>query len=391
MLRESVASALGRERLAFDRLTTPFNDLLILFGAGGLGKKTVQGLRRVGIKPLAFADNNRALWGSQIEGLPVLSPQEAAQKFGDRAAFVITIWGAGGSHRLGQTRRQLCDLGCLKVADFASLFWKYPFVFLPYYALGLPHLLLEQAESIREAMTLWADQASRYEYLAQMRWRLQLDFDGLPSPVKHAQYFPPDLFDIKEDEIFVDCGAYDGDSLRVFMERQPVFGGRWIAIEPDPLNLRALAETLSTLPAHWRNKVDIRPLALGSRRGKVRFELSGLPSSGIRAWGGQEVECVPLEEILGEVQPTFIKMDIEGAEMDALIGARRVIEKHLPVLAICVYHQPDHLWRIPLLIRSFSDQYRYFLRTHNEEGWDLVCYAIPVSRLKAMGSGKETP
>ena len=103
-------------------------------------------------------------------------------------------------------------------------------------------------------MTLWADQASRYEYLAQMRWRLQLDFDGLPSPVKHAQYFPPDLFDIKEDEIFVDCGAYDGDSLRVFMERQPVFGGRWIAIEPDPLNLRALAETLSTVTQEYMDK-----------------------------------------------------------------------------------------------------------------------------------------
>jgi hypothetical protein len=86
------------------------------------------------------------------------------------------------------------------------------------------------------------------------------------------------------------------------------------------------------------------------------------------------------------MRPTFIKMDIEGAEVDALIGARRLIENALPVLAICVYHQPDHLWRIPLLIRSFSDQYRFFLRPHNEEGWDLVCYAVPASRLIATPS-----
>jgi hypothetical protein len=75
--------------------------------------------------------------------------------------------------------------------------------------------------------------------------------------------------------------------------------------------------------------------------------------------------------------------------MDALIGARGSIKKTLPVLAICVYHQPDHLWRIPLLIWSFSDQYRFFLRPHNEEGWDLVCYAVPVNRLKVELSKKE--
>lgn len=83
------------------------------------------------------------------------------------------------------------------------------------------------------------------------------------------------------------------------------------------------------------------------------------------------------------MHPSFIKMDIEGAELDALIGARHSIEKDLPVLAISAYHQPDHVWRIPLLIQSFSDQYRFFLRSHNEEGWDLVCYAVPISRMNA--------
>ena len=66
-----------------------------------------------------------------------------------------------------------------------------------------------------------------------------------------------------------------------------------------------------------------------------------------------------------------------------LAGARRLIEQALPILAICVYHQPDDLWRIPLLIHSFSEEYRFFLRPHNEEGWDLVCYAVPLSRLTA--------
>ena len=233
------------------------------------------------------------------------------------------------------------------------------------------------------ASALWADEASRNEYLAQVRWRLRLDFDGLSSPVSHAQYFPDDLFRLSEDEVFVDCGAYDGDSLRDFAARLPGFKGEFIAVEPDPNNLQSLEKFVAALPESWRSRVTILPTALGARRETVHFAAIGLASSGVSPAGTLEVETVPLDEILEGSRPTFIKMDIEGAEFDALEGARRLIEQALPILAICVYHQPDHLWRIPLLIDSFSEQYRFFLRPHNEEGWDLVCYAIPRSRLTA--------
>ena len=87
---------------------------------------------------------------------------------------------------------------------------------------------------------------------------------------------------------------------------------------------------------------------------------------------------------LYEDQPTFIKMDVEGSEIDALIGAQNIIRKELPILAICAYHRQDHMWRIPSLIHSFSDQYCFFLRPHLSEGWDLVCYAIPLPRLSSL-------
>jgi len=74
-------------------------------------------------------------------------------------------------------------------------------------------------------------------------------------------------------------------------------------------------------------------------------------------------------------------MDIEGAELDALKGARQLIAEHRPVLAICAYHLQSHLWQVPLLIQSISDSYRFFLRQQASDGWDLVCYAIPVERL----------
>ena len=89
-----------------------------------------------------------------------------------------------------------------------------------------------------------------------------------------------------------------------------------------------------------------------------------------------------IDAMTAGARPTFIKLDIEGFEIDALRGAKGTIDAHAPIVAVCVYHAQDHLWRIPLLLRGWRDDYALFLRPHNEEGWDLVCYAVPRARLR---------
>ena len=97
-------------------------------------------------------------------------------------------------------------------------------------------------------------------------------------------------------------------------------------------------------------------------------------------FGSLQVESVAIDEALAGPRPTYIKMDTEGSEPDALAGAADTIARHAPALAICSYHQQDHLWLIPAFIRSVSDRYRFFLRPHLLEVWDLVCYAVPAER-----------
>jgi hypothetical protein len=79
-------------------------------------------------------------------------------------------------------------------------------------------------------------------------------------------------------------------------------------------------------------------------------------------------------------KPTYVKMDIEGSEPEALAGARKIVAEHSPVLAISCYHRQDHLWKIPLQIASLNPNYRFHLRPHDLEMWDLICYAIPPGR-----------
>jgi hypothetical protein len=102
-------------------------------------------------------------------------------------------------------------------------------------------------------------------------------------------------------------------------------------------------------------------------------------SSTVSVTGDKEVQCVTLDELLAEERPTFIKMDIEGGEIEAIHGAARTIRRSRPKLAVCVYHSPDHLWQIPLLLKQMLPDFRLTLRSHMLDGFDTVCYCLPVS------------
>lgn len=379
LLNETVDAAMERERTAFDRCVAPFEDRLVLFGAGAFGRHVLAGLREAGIEPLAFADNNQRLWGRSVNGLQVLSPALAAAQFASNAAFVITIWNGTSKDRLANRIAQLTALGCRRVVHAGLLFWKYPGVFLPHYPLDLPHKLLERSEEVRSILDLWTDEASRREYVAQVAFRLHLDIDGL-APPDWRHYFPADLLQLSPTEVFIDCGAFDGDTIRSFVALQGSAFTRVVAYEPDPLNWSKLQQTTAEFPEPVRAKIFCRPQAIGSRAETVYLNSTGTDLSAVGT-GTHPVECVRLDESLENETPTFLKFDIEGFELEALAGAAATIRRHAPLLAVSAYHQQSHLWEIPAAIRRLADDYNYFLRPHGSEGWDMVCYAIPHHRL----------
>jgi FkbM family methyltransferase len=313
-------------------------------------------------------------------GLPVLSPKDAADQYGASALFVVTIWSLG--HFYPKTREQLEGLGCAHVESTASLRWKFADRLLPDFCQDLPHKLYEQAAEVRKAGSLWADDSSRREYLNHVKWRALGDQNALGPPVKEESYFLDSLYRIEDHEVFVDCGAYIGDTAEQVIRRNPAFF-RIIAIEADPENFDRLTKWIGTLEASVASRISALNVAVGAKRGKLRFQAGGGEGAKLAADGNVVVECVPIDDLATEAAPTFIKMDIEGAELDALEGARRSIQTHRPILSICVYHKQNDLWRIPLFIHTLVEDYRLFLRPHDVDGWQLVCYAVPANRLRS--------
>ena len=105
----------------------------------------------------------------------------------------------------------------------------------------------------------------------------------------------------------------------------------------------------------------------------------GDQTSHLGSSGEIDVQLVKLDDVIDE-SPTFIKMDIEGSELEGLWGAREIIRKHSPVLAICAYHTDDHIWQIPLLIHALNPRYKLYLRRYLEQPWEMVWYAVPLER-----------
>lgn len=187
LLAEPLDAVVERERTAFDRLLATCDGQLVLFGAGSFGRKALQSLRGGGIEPLAFSDNGESKWGTEVDGIPVLSPSDAANRYGTSTLFVVTIWSKG--HFYPDTQSQLRQLGCRHIEPASTLRWKFASQLLPDFWQDLPHKLYEEASHVRAAASLWSDHYSRDEYLRQVRLRTHGDFTRLCAPLPD-QYFP---------------------------------------------------------------------------------------------------------------------------------------------------------------------------------------------------------
>jgi FkbM family methyltransferase len=189
-------------------------------------------------------------------------------------------------------------------------------------------------------------------------------------------YFRSGLFALADDESLVDCGASIGESTTAFIDATK---GRirhsWM-IEPDRFNLVTLEDFLRK---HEGSQVDgrisLHPYAVGSEKSVLQFNHVGWHGGSIAVGGGGngEVEVDTIEAIVDSA-PSIIKMDIEGAEMDALRGAKTIISDYRPKLLVSAYHRSTDLLEITALIDSLRGDYQVGLRHHTEDRWDSCLY-----------------
>lgn len=193
-------------------------------------------------------------------------------------------------------------------------------------------------------------------------------------------FFESNMWRIGSDEILFDAGAYDGDSIRDFLNATDRRYKRIIAFEPDKGNMKKLQEFIKT-----ENLKNINTVCIGLADGQklLKYNSTGTMMSVIAEEGKEEIQVDSIDNILEDAPVTIIKMDIEGYEKEALLGAKQTIQKYKPMLFISAYHKKDDLFTIQRMIKSFSQEYRFFFRIHKPLAIDAVLYAVPEYRLKS--------
>jgi len=270
--------------------------------------------------------------------------------------------------------------------SYAPLFHKYPDTFLPYFAVDDPAAIAGDAEAVRQAAHIWADEESSALFTSILDWFVTLNSDAVPGPLPAAETYFPDVLRLRHDEVFVDCGAFDGDTVLTYAA---ACGGRYgtiVAIEPDPGTFARLTGRLAAL-----DRTRAMNAAVGASRGSIPFVASGALSSHAASAGAQGIEAggplvnvavVTLDDL--EPRPTYVKMDIEGFEREALAGGRGLLSGGETAFAVTLYHRMSDLWQIPLYIHRCAPDLRLFLRHYAEDWAETICYAVPADRVHTV-------
>lgn len=240
----------------------------------------------------------------------------------------------------------------------------------------------EHAGTLNAFYDQLGDERSRDTLVAFLNQRISARRGTYQAVYEPMHYFPVDLVRLQDGEVFVDCGAYNGDSIQAFMrevERQHVAGPRRIiGFEPESGNFAQLCSNTR----QWAFCEQVNK-GVWNKASVLYFQPGQALSSRLSEQGADTVsiELDSIDNILQGGEATFIKMDIEGSELKALQGAENTIRTCKPLLAISLYHKPEDLLTIPQYIQSLNNEYAFYLRGHHPEmASEMVLYAVPKVR-----------
>lgn len=348
-----------------------------VYGAGTFGPSLVSYLVEQGKTPVAVLD--MAPRQSELSGVPVTTPDDSSIDFSLPA--VVSVIGYDDDIRA---------LGFTELMTVTEVFDTFPKALYEFTVSGMNWMSPPKSAQVDQANIdklngLLVDEKSKQTLSQLVAFRENPNNETYPWPQGHEEYFPediPKLYQYNELKI-LDCGAFDGDTISAFYQRYSDKLSRYHAIEANTHNLANLKARLVNEGIESEPWLALHHVAVGDGVGEIQIANEGSAStiSCVKSNDTANMETVKLvtiDSLIGDADINVLKMDIEGAEEVALKGAKTTIQKNKPTLALSVYHRPQDLWYLALLVESFvPDVYNFYLRHEGHWGFETVLYAIP--------------
>jgi len=190
-----------------------------------------------------------------------------------------------------------------------------------------------------------------------------------------AQYFDADIMSPQEGEVFIDGGCFDCSTDKAFIKWCNGNYRKIFAFEPDAENYK---KCLEKCRKEGITQMELYNKGLWDCETELSFEAGGGQGSKIGEQGENvmKISTVAIDDVAGEEEVSFIKLDVEGAELKALQGAAGTIQRCRPRLAVCIYHKPEDVIEILEYILSLHEDYKLYIRHYQMSSCETIVYAL---------------
>ena len=329
---------------------------ILLYGMGNGADMIIEVLDSLGLGYCDTFASDGFVRGHHFHGKKVLSYSEAKEKYGD----FITL----------MTFAVHDEPTLMRIREMAAETELYsPTVPVAGKGLFTYDYLKDNADNFRKAYSFLEDEKSRESYVNILNFKISGKTEYLFGCHSEKSEVYESLIPLSDKEIIVDLGAYDGDTIREFLTATEGRYEKIYALEPDAKNFRKL-----TRKTEGMERLELFNIGAWDKKETLFFDTKGGRNSH-RSDEGAPIEFDSVDNLIND-RVTLLKMDIEGAELQALCGAERTIRTHRPKLYVCAYHRNEDMFALPFKIRDLCEDYRIFFRQHPYiPAWEANFYA----------------
>ncbi|MBR5827247.1 MAG: FkbM family methyltransferase [Clostridia bacterium] len=329
---------------------------ILLYGMGNGADMIIEVLESLGLSYCDTFASDGFVRGHHFHGKKVLSYSEAKEKYGD--FITLMTFAVHDEPTLMRIREMSTE------TELYS-----PTVPVAGKGLFTYDYLKDNAENFRKAYGFLEDEKSRESYVNILNFKTSGKTEYLFGCHSEKSEVYSKLIPLSDKEIIVDLGAYDGDTIREFLTATEGRYEKIYALEPDAKNFRKL-----TRKTEGMEKLELFNIGAWDKKETLFFDTKGGRNSH-RSDEGSPIEFDSVDNLIND-RVTLLKMDIEGAELQALCGAERTIRNHKPKLYVCAYHRNEDMFALPFKIRELCEDYRIFFRQHPYiPAWEANFYA----------------
>ena len=344
-----------REQNVWDTLKNDGKPV-VLYGMGLGAEKIMATLEGYGIEVADIFASDEFVRGHSFKGYKILKYSEVCEKYDD---FNVVLCFASHIDSVIENIKHIDSEHTVFAPD------------VPVAGGGLfsREYIAENEDKFDLVYNSLADEESRRVYVDVLNYKVSGKIKYLLSSFADKSAIYRDILKLGVNENIIDLGAYDGDTIAEFLEATSGEYDYITALEPDEKNFRKLLKNTEEL-------FDISCLNMGAwdKHDTLIFDTQAGRNSRLSA-KGKSVEVIDVDSL--ELSPTFIKMDIEGAEFKALCGLEKTIKKYAPKLYICAYHRNEDLFTLPLKVLELNPEYKiYFRHSKYIPAWESNFYCV---------------